>query len=509
MSVRRTSTAYAADLPPKRNEPRARVGVVGRLLLLASVIAVVIAGGHAVRLLIDHARIVLAYPYPLNYGESPLLDQAVRLSAGENLYPADLSVPPYTITNYPPVYLLAQVPFVRAVGAAFWYGRLISLVSAAAAALFIAAIIRVLFKDGIAALVGGLVFISMPYLLHWSGLARIDTLALALSLGGLFLIAWQPEIRTINILSMILLAAAAYTRQTYLLAAPLAATVWLWGRVSPVRAITFAILYAVLILGIFLPLLVVTHGGIFFHIVTANVNALDSSLVNFYIDEFLRWLPIALAAGALWLIFGWIHVSRAWWLLTAYLLGGFAVAFTISKVGSDINYLYELIAGLSLAFGALIGAMRSVPALKAVFVGAAAAQILLLIGLSDVKYYALSTERISERQAGMDRLAAVIAAEDVPILADEHAGLLTLAGRRISLQPFEMTQLAAAGIWDETPLLDAMRRGEYPLVLMYNPMLNPELRMERWSPRMRQVINQYYRAEMQAAETLVYRYFGE
>ena len=109
----------------------------------------------------------------------------------------------------------------------------------------------------------------------------------------------------------------------------------------------------------------------------------------------------------------------------------------------------------------------------------------------------------------MDRLAALIAAETAPILADEHAGLLTLAGRRIILQPFEMTQLEAADLWDETPLLEAMRRGQYPLVLMYNPMMNPQLRMERWTPRMRQVINQYYRAEMQAAETLVYRYFGE
>jgi len=483
--------------------------MAGRLLIALSLIAVLIVGGHAIRLFIDHARVALAYPYPLNYGESPLLDQAVRLAAGENLYPADLSQPPYTITNYPPVYLFVQVPFVRAVGAAFWYGRLISLVSGAAAALLIAGIIGVLFQDGIAAIVGGLLFISMPYLLHWASLARVDTLALALSLSGLFLIAWHPENRFINLLSMILLAAAAYTRQTYLLAAPLAACIWLWGRVSPVRAVSFAILYAALILGIFLPLLVVTRGGIFFHIVTANVNALDSTLVNFYVDEFLHWLPIALAGGAIWIIGGWLHKSRAWWLIAAYLLGGFAVAFTISKVGSDINYLYELIAGLSLAAGALIASARKIHILKALLIGAAAAQILLLIGLSDAKYYALSADRIEDRRVGMARLSSVIAAESAPILADEHAGLLILAGRRIVLQPFEMTQLAAAGLWDETPLLDAMRRGEYPLVLMYNPMRNPELRMERWSPRMRQVINQYYRAEMQAAETLVYRYYGD
>ncbi len=60
---------------------------------------------------------------------------AIRLARGEDIYPADLSAPPYTITNYPPLYVLAQVPFVQRVGPAFWYGRLISAVSAIAAAI--------------------------------------------------------------------------------------------------------------------------------------------------------------------------------------------------------------------------------------------------------------------------------------------------------------------------------------------------------------------------------------
>ena len=47
----------------------------------------------------------LGYRYELDYGEAPLVDQAVRLAAGETIYQPDLTVPPYTISNYPPGYI--------------------------------------------------------------------------------------------------------------------------------------------------------------------------------------------------------------------------------------------------------------------------------------------------------------------------------------------------------------------------------------------------------------------
>ncbi|MFN8448286.1 MAG: hypothetical protein U0521_06780 [Anaerolineae bacterium] len=41
----------------------------------------------------------------------------MRLARGD-ASTARSSTPPYTITNYPPLYVMAQVPFVRAFGAA-------------------------------------------------------------------------------------------------------------------------------------------------------------------------------------------------------------------------------------------------------------------------------------------------------------------------------------------------------------------------------------------------------
>src|SRR5690606_23809400 len=133
----------------------------------------------------------------------------------------------------------------------------------------------------------------------------------------------------------LLLAAAAYTRQTYLLAAPLAAFVYIWAQGERYRAMLFAVLLGCIVLGSFVVLTVATEGGIFMHIVTANVNVLNPDLITHYWNELLRGLPILLAAGALYLLIGAAVGRPAWWLIAPYSLGAVVVALTISKVGSD------------------------------------------------------------------------------------------------------------------------------------------------------------------------------
>ena len=115
-----------------------------------------------------------------------MLDQTLRLAQFENIYRNSFVSPPYTISNYPPLFQLMQVPFARIVGPAFWYGRLISILSAVSAAVLIGLILHTLTSDWIAAAIGGFTLLAFPYLLQGSILNRVDTLALALSLGGLY-----------------------------------------------------------------------------------------------------------------------------------------------------------------------------------------------------------------------------------------------------------------------------------------------------------------------------------
>lgn len=83
---------------------------------------------------------------------------------------------------------------------------------------------------------------------------------------------------------------------------------------------------------------------------------------------------------------------------------------------------------------------------------------------------------------------------------------LVISGQRVQLQPFEFSQLARDGVWDERPLLDALRRGDYPRVMIYQPYRNPSLRFERWTPEMLRVINSAFRPVLQTAETTIYEY---
>src|SRR5688572_18487269 len=100
------------------------------------------------------ARAALAFPFPLDYGEGPMLDQSLRLADFENIYRNSFASPPYTVSNYPPLFQLIQVPLAWIVGPAFWYGRLISILSALSTAGLIGLILHALTGDRIAAAIG-------------------------------------------------------------------------------------------------------------------------------------------------------------------------------------------------------------------------------------------------------------------------------------------------------------------------------------------------------------------
>src|SRR4030042_17858 len=61
-------------------------------------------------------------PYQLDAVEGQIIEQALMISRGENIYRPDISSPPYTVSNYTPVYMLVLSPFVTIWGPNFWAG---------------------------------------------------------------------------------------------------------------------------------------------------------------------------------------------------------------------------------------------------------------------------------------------------------------------------------------------------------------------------------------------------
>lgn len=448
-----------------------------------------------------HGLLSVSFPYSLDYGEAPLVDQAIRLAAGENIYRPSIETPPYTIANYPPVYVISLIPGLSWFGSPFVMGRIISLVATLLSAFFIGMILFNFTQDRLSALVAALLFLASPYVVQWSGRARIDSLALAFATAALYVLVRWPRLRWAWLGSGVLLVLAVYTRQSYALAAPLAAFVWLWTH-SKQRAIALALLVGGLGLGLFFLINALTDGGFYYNIVTANVNEfgwdrLEGQLRRLWSDG---W--IALLMGVLFLAIGW-RSQKSWALIAPFLVGAFGSAMTIGKIGSNVNYFLEMAAALALIAGIAVVWSRS-------FTWGNVA-VLLLISIQFGTLFRSSMQDNVDWILGThynDFDALEFLEQDVkkmadPILADEDMGLLTMNGRPLYIQPFEVTQLANAGMWDEQPLLDEIAARNFDGILIHFFGAWP-VHKERWSPKMLAAIEANYRPEKTLAGTVVY-----
>ncbi|HEX5943717.1 MAG TPA: hypothetical protein VFY66_15655 [Anaerolineales bacterium] len=79
--------------------------------------------------------------------------------------------------------------------------------------------------------------------------------------------------------------------------------------------------------------------------------------------------------------------------------------------------------------------------------------------------------------------------------------MLTLDGRPLVIQPFEVTQLAWAGKWDQEPLLESIRNKEFGAIILYDrPWVH-----ERWTEEMLEAITQSYTLVDIVAENKIYK----
>jgi len=479
----------------------------------------------AVVIFLLYTSLAILHPYPLDYGEAPLVDQAVRLAAGQNIYRADLSSPPYTISNYPPLYAFLLAPFVKLFGPTFLAGRAISTVSALASATFISLIIYSQTKNRLAAATAGLFLLANPYVTHWSGFLRIDLLALAFSTAALYLLTKQPASQGGVSAGALLLVAAIFTRQSHALAAPLAAFVSLWfqpsspdshnatfGRktrflsfdVTPSRrmAVGLAVVVGGLVLFLFFILNLITRGGFYFNVVTANVNEFDMEQLEWHLRQLREIAPILLAISGAFLLLAHRKL-RFWPLVASYLVGATLAGLTIGKIGSNVNYFLELSAALSLVAGAAIAWTGEHRWLRAILLVLLSLQVGLFIRKTLNDYM----EPLLVRRSlllEISELESLVAGTDGIVLADEYMGLITLQGQRLYIQPFEVTQLANAGLWDQRAFVENIESKEFPMVLIHHFPDFPVYE-QRWTPEMLSAIEKNYTLSHSLADTFVYR----
>ena len=447
-----------------------------------------------------YSVLAITHPYPLDYGEAPLIDQASRLTEGQNIYRANLDAPPYTIANYPPLYAISLIPFLNIFESPFHIGRMISFLATLGSAIFLGLTIFRLFQNRFAAITTSFLFLSFPYVVSWASLTRIDSLALAFATAAIYLVS-RPKSRWALWGGGLLLVAAAYTRQSYALAAPLAAFVWLWTQEKR-RAVQLALVVGGVGIALFGVINALTGGGFFYNIVTANVNEFGWERLWDHLKALSEKAPIILAMGGIFFIGAWKEL-KGWALLGPFLVGAAFSALTIGKIGSNINYFLELTAALSLAGGAMIVWSAKRPWRHTAIL------LLLIIQMGMLAKSTMDESvgwNLASRRAdfnALQMLNQIVKNLESDVLADEYMGLLTLQNRPLYIQPFEVTQLANAGLWDQEPLLEDIANQRFSGILIHHFGQYP-VHKERWTPEMLAAIKEYYRPVKTLAGTVVY-----
>ncbi|MGE4632127.1 MAG: hypothetical protein AAEJ47_03740, partial [Planctomycetota bacterium] len=146
-------------------------------------LAVLLASISVAQLLIRGGSLV-GFQHELRYGEAVVLDQARRSAADPGLYP-EIGKEPWLLDQYAPFYpWLAQLAGGFS-STPYGGGRAISLISTLVSALMLTLIVR-RFSGLAAGLLCGATMLTMLEFLRFGFLMRVDPLALALAMVGVW-----------------------------------------------------------------------------------------------------------------------------------------------------------------------------------------------------------------------------------------------------------------------------------------------------------------------------------
>ncbi|MDZ4718143.1 MAG: DUF2029 domain-containing protein [Roseiflexaceae bacterium] len=379
----------------------ARLFNIAALLLLGSLVLAHL-GFFAIR-----ATHLLEYPFPLDYGEGPLLAQVNLLRAGLPIWQlyGDPAAAPYTVVNYPPIYHgitwligLATVPLIGdGPHGILLAGRIVSLL---AGLLCVPAIVMLaqpavsiqhsafsssvdqesgvrsqesedtpsphqqsaiskppVTQSHITIVLVALALLGIPIMREWSSVMRVDLLGVCLGLWGLVIIS--RRVGTWQILWAAPVLALALLTKPSLVAAPAAAVIWLlfrdWRRAIVLGGLIGGI--GGLAIGV---LQLASRGWFWVHVVSANANPWDFDLAHgFWRDQIVLMQPL-LVAVVLMIGAGVLFKPRIALLLPGYYtLFGLMTAFGVGKLGAYSNYFLEAYAGLFWLVAAGMAGVRS------------------------------------------------------------------------------------------------------------------------------------------------------
>jgi hypothetical protein len=331
----------AAEQVPRR---RPRPWAPRAAQLAAALVGLVAIGAYV---LVALRR--LDYPFALEQLEGNSLVEVHRILAGQPLYPAP-SVG-YVADGYPPLYFYVSAAVAHVVGVSYLALRLVSLASSLACFALLARLVQ-RETGSIAAGTGAAGVFAATYFVagDWMDIGRVDSLFLALSIGGLYAVRWMRSTPG-AIVAGALLAAAALTKQTGLAELVAVPGVLLLGPRRGLARITA--LTAVAVVALSTLLLRLTSGGWYFYYIFKQMSGQALTAGNF--GWFWTALATAMGLAACAALIGARRVPRE--LLAgcgALAVGGYATLVHSGGAINDVLPAYlavALLAGLALGNG--------------------------------------------------------------------------------------------------------------------------------------------------------------
>jgi hypothetical protein len=444
-------------------------------------------------------------PAEFLYGEAIVLDETRRIALGQPLYHAPTALP-LTVTAYTPLYYLL-------VGALQWLsgdmgygiGRGVSLAAVlASAGLLVWTVRRVAGCWSGGLLAAGLFLTQNLTMVLWAPVNRVDPLALCFTLAGLALATGGRAT-----LAAVPLALAVLTKQTYL-TAPLCVLLTLWPR--RLSMLGFGGLFVVtlaLCLGVGVWL---ADGWLLWHTVVANANPLDFQYFAAMLGAFLGLNALPLVAAMALFGLSARAPERLWRMYFG--VSGLEALATVGKLGASSNYWLELTAAMAVLIGILAVRLGESADARALFTSTGLAALLLAALLMGVPAYQATVSQALDLHFGgaaastaaQVDVAPLVASEPGPVLTDDP-GLALLAGKRIEFEFVIFTILAAQGVWDERPILDAIEARRFGLVVLEVSLDEPPrpLISARYSTRVRAALQATYTPAGQQSGYWFYR----
>lgn len=434
-------------------------------------VAAAIAGGAAcVVAFVFLVGIKIGYPFALGLGESPLMQAVMRLSDGRIPY-RELSSPPYSLVPYGPVYLLLSALLYKMHETLYLGGRLITLGATLTTAALVYGTVRRLWpRGGLApAIAAAMLFVGHPYTEQWSVQVNVDMLGVCLSLGTFTLLSRRTAADQAPTWKEPLAAVTAFFTKSSMIAASAGYFV---DRLLAKRYRT-ACLYALCAGGaaalLYAALYRVTDGWYYYH-TTYEIGRriVFYEFILFYWYDALKTGPLTVVAIMLLLL--WPAARRsAGRLYVAYL--GFALLLTssLSKQGSDTNYLLESCALGAVCAGGILSvlALREAPAARLARIAAWAlcAAQLWTWAVPDLDWTGIRA-RYNENARFFTRITEFVRQANGPVLSEDMS-LLLRAGKEIFYEPFPLGQMSYSGVWDDTHILRELDNKTFPMAILY------------------------------------------